>query len=155
MRTPRLTTVCALALMGCASAGGFDKLYPGMTAAQVAETMGRGPTQAEPFAEGWAAWYYGEDRCVLMRDDKLVGKSVTEERAALNTPVISVRDTVRAQCLPPGLAGKSAHQQEIDTPFGTIKGNIDPATLSTRSKRLVTPEETPKPAEAQAPAPTP
>ncbi|MBJ6765799.1 hypothetical protein JGU66_34020 [Myxococcaceae bacterium JPH2] len=155
MRTSRFTAICALALTGCASTGGFDKLYPGMTAAQVAETMGRGPTQAEPYADGWAAWYYGEDRCVLMRDDKLVGKSVSEERAALNTPVLSVRDTARAQCSPPGVAGKPARRQEIDTPFGTIKGNIDPATLSNRAKRLVSPEEAPKPAEAQAPAPTP
>jgi hypothetical protein len=156
MRSLLITAALALAATGCASSGGFKQLYPGMTSAQVAETMGRGPTRAQEFADGSSAWYFGEDRCVLMRDDKIVSKATTEENASVDTPLVTVRDTSKALCVPPGYAVQGKSQQEIDTPFGTFKGNIDPAAISNKVKSAVKGEEAPKQAPAQqATQPTP
>ncbi|WP_426730723.1 hypothetical protein [Myxococcus faecalis] len=142
MRTVLL--VAALAASGCAGPGGFQKLYPGMTSREVVEAMGQGPTRAHEFPDRSSAWYYGDDQCVLMREDKLVAKSTTRERTAVDTPIVSIRDTAKAVCAPEGYAIETRGEQRIDTPFGSFKGSLG----STKAPRKSTP-----PAESSETAP--
>ncbi|RKG85496.1 hypothetical protein D7W82_19225 [Corallococcus sp. CA049B] len=140
MRPSLLSALLALAATGCATPG-FDKLYPGMTAAQVADTMGRGPERAQEFADGSAAWYFDEDHCVLMRDHVLVAKSTTQTHTAVRTPVGSLKDATKAWCGPPGTDGK--HEQRIETPFGTFKGTVDPAAVTDQVRNSVRAQQVP------------
>jgi len=151
MRTLLLTSALAITATGCASSGGFHKLYPGMSSQQVVEAMGSGPSRAQEFPDKSTAWYYGEDRCVLMREDKLVSKSTTEERSSVDTPIVSVRSTSKALCAPEGYAAEARSEQEIDTPFGTFKGNIDPAAAVKKVKNAVTGDEEKEQATTPAP----
>ncbi|ATB48712.1 hypothetical protein [Corallococcus macrosporus] len=137
MRLPFVSAALALAAAGCATSG-FDKLYPGMSSHQVVEAMGSGPTRAQEFPDSSTAWYYGEDRCVLMREDKVVAKATSEDSTTLNTPVVSVRDTSKALCAPEGHASAEQREQTIETPFGSLKGNIDPKAAMEKVKNVVT-----------------
>lgn len=157
MRPTLLSALVALATTGCA-APGFEKLYPGMTAAQVADTMGRGPARAQEFADGSAAWYFDDDHCVLMRDHVLVAKSTTQTRTAVSTPVGTLEDSARAWCGPPGTDGR--HDTTLETPFGTFKGTVDPAAVTEQVRSSVRaqqiPPATPLPADGgQATQPAP
>ncbi|MBZ4421739.1 outer membrane protein assembly factor BamE [Myxococcus sp. RHSTA-1-4] len=156
MRTSLLTAAAlAFAAAGCATSGGFDKLYPGMSSQQVVEAMGSGPSRAQEFPDKSTAWYYGEDRCVLMREDKLVAKATSEDNTSIDTPVVSVRDTSKALCAPEGYVSSEKRQQEIDTPFGTYKGNIDPSAAVKKVKDMVTGQEEPAGKSEQATTPAP
>ncbi|QSQ25250.1 hypothetical protein JY651_10100 [Pyxidicoccus parkwayensis] len=156
MRLLFLSAALAFATAGCATSGGFDKLYPGMSSREVVDAMGHGPTRAQEFPDQSTAWYYGEDRCVLMREDKVVSKATSEDNTSVDTPIVSVRDTSRALCAPEGYAGKEKREQEIDTPFGTYRGNIDPSAAVKKVKGFVTgkDEQAPEKSEqATTPAP--
>lgn len=155
MRLPFLTAALAFAAAGCATSGGFDKLYPGMSSQQVVEAMGNGPSRAQEFPDKSTAWYYGEDRCVLMREDKLVSKATSEDTASVDTPIVSVRDTSRALCAPEGYASQEKREQEIETPFGTYKGNIDPSAAVKKVKGMVTGKEAAPEKSEQATTPAP
>ncbi|WP_426752840.1 hypothetical protein [Myxococcus sp. Y35] len=137
MRLPILSAALALVFTGCATSS-FEKLYPGMSSHQVVEVMGSGPTRAQEFPDNSTAWYYGEDRCVLMRDDKLVAKATSEDTTTINTPVVSVRDTSKALCAPEGYATQEKREQTIETPFGNVKGNIDPKAAMEKVKDVIT-----------------
>ncbi|MBN8232635.1 hypothetical protein JYK02_34470 [Corallococcus macrosporus] len=151
MRPALLTAVLALATTGCA-ARGFEKLYPGMTAAQVADTMGKGPARAQEFADGSSAWYFDEDHCVLMRGQVLVAKSTTETRTAVRTPMGKLEDEAKAWCGPPGTDGR--HEQTLETPFGTFKGTVDPAAVTDQVRNSVRNQQVPPPSEnSQQPTP--
>jgi hypothetical protein len=155
MRLSLVSAALVFVATGCATSG-FDKLYPGMSSQQVVEAMGSGPSRAQEFPDSSTAWYYGDDRCVLMREDKLVSKATSEENAAINTPIVSVRDTTKALCAPEGYAAQEKREQEIDTPFGTFKGDIDPSAAMKKVKGVVTGKdaaESEKPAQATTPAP--
>ena len=142
MRLSFLTAAAlAFATAGCATSGGFDKLYPGMSSQQVVEAMGQGPSRAQEFPDKSTAWYYGDDRCVLMREDKLVSKATSEDNTAIDVGVVAVRDTTKALCAPEGHASKEKREQEIDTPFGTYRGNIDPSAAVKKVKGVVTGNE--------------
>lgn len=104
---------------GCASR--FRQLYPGMSGAQVASTMESGPTRTEQFEGGYTAWYYGEDQCVLLQEDKVVSKQETQQGTAVNAPIISVRETLRAQCLPPGVERPERREVDINLPGGSLR----------------------------------
>ncbi|MFP2895565.1 hypothetical protein [Corallococcus sp. 4LFB] len=150
MRSALLTALLALAATGCATPG-FEKLYPGMTAAQVADTMGKGPARAQEFPDGSSAWYFDEDHCVLMRDQVLVAKSTTETRTAVHTPVASLKQQDKAWCGPPGTDGR--HEQRIETPFGTFKGSVDPADVTEQVRKGVRPQQAPQAADGGQPTP--
>ncbi|NBD13424.1 MULTISPECIES: hypothetical protein [Corallococcus] len=135
-RPSPLPLVLALAATGCA-APGFDKLYPGMTAAQVADAMGKGPARAQEFQDGSSAWYFDEDHCVLMRDQVLVAKSTTETRTAVRTPVGTLEDQDKAWCGPPGTDAQGRREQTVQTPFGTFKGTVDPAAVTEQVKNTL------------------
>ncbi|NMO14053.1 hypothetical protein HPC49_29005 [Pyxidicoccus fallax] len=156
MRCSFLTAAAlAFAAAGCATSG-FDKLYPGMSSHQVVEAMGSGPSRAQEFPDQSTAWYYGEDRCVLMREDKLVSKATSEDTTSIDVGVVAVRDTTKALCAPEGYAAKEKREQEIDTPFGTYRGNIDPSAAMKKVKGVVTGQEAPadeKQEQANTPAP--
>lgn len=158
MRLSFLTAAAlAFATTGCATSGGFDKLYPGMSSQQVVEAMGSGPSRAQEFPDKSSAWYYGEDRCVLMREDKLVSKATSEDTTSIDVGVVAVRDTTKALCAPEGYASKEKREQEIDTPFGTYRGNIDPSAAMKKVKGVVSgkdekPSEQPS-EQATTPAP--
>ena len=139
-RKTLLTALLVLAATGCATPG-FEKLYPGMTAAQVADTMGKGPARAQEFTDGSSAWYFDEDHCVLMRDHVLVAKSTTETRTELHTPVASLKSQSKAWCGPPGSDGK--HEQHLKTPFGTFKGTVDPAAVTEQVRNSVRVQQVP------------
>lgn len=154
MRFSFLTAALALAATGCATSGGFDKLYPGMSSQQVAETMGTGPSRAQEYPDTSTAWYFGEDRCVLMREDKLVSKATSEETSSLDTPLVSVRDTEKAFCAPEGYA-KAKREQEIETPFGTLKGDINSSAAMKKVKGVMTGKDEPAEKSQQATTPAP
>ncbi|MFP2903657.1 hypothetical protein ACLESD_00995 [Pyxidicoccus sp. 3LFB2] len=155
MRFPLLTAALAFVATGCATSGGFDKLYPGMSSSQVVEAMGTGPSRAEEFPDKSTAWYYGDDRCVLMREDKLVTKATSTDTTSVDTPFVSMRDTEKALCAPEGHASKAKREKEIETPFGTIKGDLDPSAAVKKVKGVVTGKEEPAEKTEQATTPAP
>jgi hypothetical protein len=142
MRSLLLTSALALATSGCA-ARGFEHLYPGMTAAQVADAMGRGPARAQEFGDGSAAWYFDEDHCVLMRDHLLVAKDTSRTRVAVKTPVATLKDQDKAWCGPPGTSADTPRQQTLQTPFGTFKGTVDPAAVTEQVRNSVRSQQVP------------
>ncbi|MFP2923808.1 hypothetical protein ACLESO_01070 [Pyxidicoccus sp. 3LG] len=154
MRLSFLAAALAFIAAGCATSGGFDKLYPGMSSQAVVEAMGSGPSRAQEFPDTSTAWYYGEDRCVLMRDDKVVSKATSEDTTSVDTPIVSVRDTSKALCAPEGYASGEKREQAIDTPFGTIKGDLNPAAAVKKVKGMVTGDKE-QPAEKTEQATTP
>ncbi|RKG73990.1 hypothetical protein [Corallococcus terminator] len=158
MRPSLMTAVLALATTGCATSG-FEQLYPGMTPAQVANTMGRGPARAQEFQDSSSAWYFDEDHCVLMRDNVLVGKSTTQTRTAVHTPVGTLKDQDKAFCGPPGSEGNANREQTLQTPLGTFKGTVDPAAVTEQVKNSVRNQKVPPPPPAdgatQATQPSP
>lgn len=114
---------------GCASMQKrFDAVYPGMSSQGVVETMHGGPTRAQEFGDGSTAWYYGEDRCVLIREDKVVAKERTQDSTTVDAVVVSLKDSRKALCAPQGSA-EARHEQRIETPVGSFKGTIDPKAI--------------------------
>jgi hypothetical protein len=128
-----LLSATLAAATGCATTKSkFESIYPGMTSQQVVQVMEAGPSQAKEFPDGSSAWYYGEDRCVLLRDDKVVTKDRTQENETTAIPgLASVRETKKAFCAPAGVAAPTT-QKEIDTPFGTVKGDLDTGRIQDR-----------------------
>lgn len=106
-------------MAGCASR--FRQIYPGMSGAQVASVMESGPTRTEQFEGGYSAWYYGEDQCVLLQEDKVVSKQETQQGSSVQAPLISVNETLRAQCLPPGVQRPARRDVDIYLPGGTLR----------------------------------
>ncbi len=104
----------ALLVLGGACASPFKHVYPGMTEAQVAEVMEEAPSRTDVFEEDYAAWYYGEDRCLLLHEGVVVAKQQTEETTAVSTPIGSLREEIRAQRLPPGVSRPEQRGREID-----------------------------------------
>lgn len=120
---PLLLAATVAAVTGCASGPrpNFNAIYPGMTSQQVVQSMQGGPSKTQEYADGSNAWYYGEDQCVLMREDKVVAKKRTEERETMSVVgVAAMRETQKAFCAPPGVAAPKT-AQELDTPFGTVR----------------------------------
>ncbi len=76
-----------------------------MNGQEVAQAMGgRGPMEIRLYEQGYASWYYDEDRCVLMKDNLVMAKDVSREEVGANVVGVggfSIRQ--RAQCLPPGV----------------------------------------------------
>jgi hypothetical protein len=129
-----LATATAAA-SGCASSPkpDFRSIYPGMHSRQVVEAMRGGPSRAQEFGDGSSAWYYGEDQCVLIRDEKVVSKQETQESTAVDAVVVSVKSSTKATCAPVGMA-EARSEQEISTPVGTFKGSIDPGAIKEKVK---------------------
>jgi hypothetical protein len=116
-RTILAALVGLATLAGCA--GGFSQIAPGMTSTQVNEVMGRGPSNAREFNDGSVAWFYGQDACIRLREDKVVAKEVSEHRGGINTPWVSFEDVRRAQCAPKAEEVDSG-QLNVYTPVGVI-----------------------------------
>ena len=124
--------LCFMALSGCASMQSrFNTLYPGMSSHEVVQTMESGPSRAQEFSDGSTAWYYGEDHCVLIRQDKVVAKERTRDRTTVDALVVALKDSQKALCAPEGM-GAARTEQQIVTPVGTFKGTIDPAAIKAR-----------------------
>jgi hypothetical protein len=130
---PLLLAAAAAAITGCASSPkpNFAAIYPGMHSQQVVEAMLSGPSRSQEFSDGSSAWYYGEDQCVLIRDEKVVSKQQTQENTSVDTVVVSLKSSTKATCAPPGMA-ETKSEQEIDTPIGTFKGTIDPTAIKNK-----------------------
>ncbi len=110
-------------LSACATSGSrFGKIYPGMTSDQVVQTMGKGPDKTDAFPDNYASWYFGQDACILVQNDKVVGKSVSEEKGVLETfGYGGMSEKKKAECIPPGYKPTNKVERSIETPFGTIK----------------------------------
>ncbi len=123
------------AASGCASSPkpNFQSIYPGMHSRQVVEAMHGGPSRAQEFGDGSSAWYYGDDQCVLIRDEKVVSKEQTQEHTSVDAVVVSVKNSTKATCAPAGMA-KAKSEQEIVTPVGTFKGSINPGAITDKVK---------------------
>jgi hypothetical protein len=130
---PLLLAAAAAAVTGCASSPkpNFAAIYPGMHSQQVVESMQGGPTRSQEFPDGSSAWYYGEDQCVLIREDKVVSKQQTQENTAVDAVVVSLKNSTKATCAPAGMA-EAKSEQEIDTPIGTFKGSINPSAIKNK-----------------------
>jgi outer membrane protein assembly factor BamE (lipoprotein component of BamABCDE complex) len=127
---PLLLAAAAAAITGCASSPkpNFSAVYPGMHSQQVVAAMQGGPTRSQEFSDGSAAWYYGEDQCVLIRDEKVISKQETQENTSVDAVVVSLKNSTKATCAPAGMA-EAKSEQEIDTPVGTFKGSINPGAI--------------------------
>jgi hypothetical protein len=79
----------------------FARVGPGMTVGEVTEVMHRQPSRIEQHAEGYSAWYYDQDRCILLKDDRVVGKAEEVDQASVGTPFGGLVVTRPAVCAPP------------------------------------------------------
>lgn len=104
-----------------------------MTEAQVSAVMEQAPSRTDLFEGNYAAWYYGEDRCVLLHEGQVVAKQQTEETTEVSTPWGTLREERLAQCLPPGGSRpeRRGHEIDIRLPGGGIhheqKQDLDPS----------------------------
>ncbi|ATB32985.1 hypothetical protein [Melittangium boletus] len=122
------------ASFGCATTQSrFNSVYPGMPSRGVVETMEGGPSRAQEFGDGSTAWYYGDDFCLLLRDDKVVAKDSTQEKVSVNAGVVALKEVQKAQCAPPGTAEVQTEQM-IRTPVGSFKGSIDPEAIKNKAR---------------------
>lgn len=118
-----LLAASVAAATGCASSphAKFESIYPGMTSEQVVESMRSGPTRTREYADGSNAWYYGEDLCVLLREDRVVSKQHSEKTETLSVMgVASLSETRQAFCAPPSEQTPQA-VQKLETPFGSVR----------------------------------
>src|SRR4051812_47951968 len=77
MQKHLLVAAFLITLAGCASSPEkrFNDIRPGMDEERVSKTMGEGPTRFEDIANTqYSSWYWGDDRCVLFKDRKVVAK---------------------------------------------------------------------------------
>jgi hypothetical protein len=78
------------------------------------------PTRVAAFPDDYASWYYKEDYCLLVKDDKVVGKSESERRASSYVEGVAISSTELAQCLPPGLYARPTTLTQVSSPLGTF-----------------------------------
>lgn len=134
----KLQTIAGLGLLlvsGCSSAEKrFERITPGMSSNEVKEAMDAGPSRFEHVADtNYMTWYWGDDYCVLMKDDKVVAKDSTHQGSTASVAGAGYEETSRAQCLAPGQTAKSGTDRTINIP-GIGKVRIpesklrDPAT---------------------------
>lgn len=118
-----LLVVGLVSLAGCATGGSkFGKIYPGMKRDQVVQVLGKGPSTVKQYESNYAAWYYGDDRCLLFKGDEVASKSETREDQKVDVfGYGAVKERRLASCLPPGSSEKQKVEREIKTPFGTVK----------------------------------
>lgn len=102
-------------LTGCAA--GFRRLQPGMSTSQVVEVMRREPTRTEPFDQGYLAWYYGEDSCLLLKEGTVISLQESQELVPVLTPVGVVDERVLPQCLPPGVERPERRAIRVQPPM--------------------------------------
>mgnify|MGYP001606823770 CR=1 FL=1 len=115
--------IVLIAASSCASMNKkFAKLYPGMTVGQINETLGRGPDLVEPYSDGYASWYYGEDRCILVKDEQLVTKDVSKETGGISVMGMGGASEKRlAECVPPGQQRTKKVVRSVETPWGSVR----------------------------------
>ena len=136
MRLHPLILAATVLATGCASSPkpNFQAIYPGMHTRQVVEAMHSGPSRAQEFGDGSSAWYYGEDRCLLIRDEKVVSKQQTQESTSVEAVVVSIKNSTKALCAPAGTA-EATSEQEISTPLGNFKGSIDTEAIKKKAQQ--------------------
>ena len=115
----------AVVWMGCGGSRavrppGFSAVTPGMNSAELTATMGEGPTRAQEFQDGSVAWFYGSNRCVLLRNDVVVTKDRTTHERGVSTPWGSMSQEKPAQCAPAGERVDNT-RTNIHTPLGTFQ----------------------------------
>lgn len=102
----RLIALAALSLVASGCAHVFEKIQPGMSSGEVralTEPEGVGPSEVVTYPPNAQAWYYGEDRCILLVDDRVVQKNVTKTQNVAVVPGLAhVSQTSKALCAPPG-----------------------------------------------------
>lgn len=102
----RLVVLAVLVLVASGCVHVFERIQPGMTSADVralTEPEGVGPSEVVSYPPNAQAWYYGEDRCILLVDDRVVQKNVTKtQRVAVVPGIAHVSQTSKAVCAPPG-----------------------------------------------------
>lgn len=117
------TTLLLMCLTATGCAAGFQGIYPGMNAGQVAEAMGgMGPASVVPYDQGYAGWYYNEDQCVLMQNNVVVSKAVSQNQGGVGIVGIggfSMKQ--RAQCLPPGVQPDTTPSVNVGIPGANIQ----------------------------------
>ncbi len=118
-RIALVAVALALSLSACAGRR-YAQVSPGMTGAQVTQIMTEGPTKVVPYEDQYASWYYSEDYCFLLKDDKVVAKSESENRGSAYAAGVAVRAKELAQCLPPGVQAPTSTQVQVNTPVGTF-----------------------------------
>lgn len=97
-RAPFPAAVLLLLSLGCAS--GFGRIASGMTGAEVAQLMQSEPTRTEQFEGGYTALYYGPDRCVLLQNDRVVGKNESRVRVIVASSAGAASERTPARCVP-------------------------------------------------------
>jgi hypothetical protein len=108
---------------GCSSASKkFEDVTPGMTSDQVRHTMSDGPSRFENLADsGYSSWYWGDDYCVLFKDDKVVAKDAAREGNSSSAKGVEYKETRKASCVAPGQTAKSSSDRSVNIPgVGTI-----------------------------------
>ena len=106
-----------LTVMGCASAQkNFDNVTPGMSEKDVRSTMG-GPSRFESISEtNYTAWHWGEDYCVLFKDNKVVGKDASQAGKNASLGPAKYEEKQAAQCLAPGQTATTGNSRTINIP---------------------------------------
>jgi hypothetical protein len=120
-----LTLTVAYALTaGCSSTGPkkFDRIVPGMSSSDVKNAMDQGPTRFENIANtSFATWYWGDNYCVLFKDDKVVAKDSALAGDTASAKGVEYTENRKAQCLAPGQTSKATADRTINIPgVGTV-----------------------------------
>lgn len=130
-RNKILVLVVLISVCGLACADRWAKVVPGMTSKQVCSTMKvDGPNKVDPYHEGYAAWFFGEEnnRCVLLKDDVVVSKDQAEQTAHISFFGLGgAAEKEKVDCVPPGQTKvkRAEKEQSVATPFGTLKKKTD------------------------------
>lgn len=94
-----------------------------MDADQVGKIMDVGPSRFEEIADTeYSAWYWGDDRCVLFKRGRVVGKDSANIERRVEVGPGSYEETRNAQCLAPGRMAEAGRDRIIHVPgVGTVR----------------------------------
>ena len=118
----RISVLASLLSLVACGAGGYSAITPGMSSADATKEMSDWSSEKiVPFSDGYSATYYGNDSCILFKDDKVVAKDQGIEHrsvVALGNVGMGAVTICHALCLPPGMTG----QKQCDS--GAAAGRI-------------------------------
>jgi hypothetical protein len=80
----------------------FATIEEGMTQDKVKEIMAKPPTNFHKFNDQFVSWNYGENRCVLFKDAKVLSTSRTVKKTILDVPFYQKDEITMAACNPEG-----------------------------------------------------
>jgi hypothetical protein len=133
LATALAASLLTASLAACASAQKkFESITPGMSQDDVRRTMGEGPSRFRQLPDAqYSSWYWGDDYCVLFKQDHVVSKDSTESGRNVSVGPGKYEEKRKAACLAPGQVVTESTERTVEIPgVGSIhlpQGKLAPS----------------------------